>query len=175
MNIIPNALPESLRLAALAAFPNPDWQYWHRYENGKLATVDEFRIPQACRVALQQLAITIHPQRGFFDFDLHGAGCHLMPVGTSLGEHVDATYHPIRPWKRIASLVYFLNTCDGGSLVVNSRAIEAKANTAAIFEANQPHWVTETKTDRKTLSLFVWQESTEPKGRTSALFKEAAV
>ena len=34
VEIIKNAIPDSLRRAAEAAWPTPDWPYWHRY-NGK--------------------------------------------------------------------------------------------------------------------------------------------
>ena len=168
-----NVLPDHIRQAALASFPAEDWRWWHRYPNGKLATVDPSRIPEACRVALQMLATTIAPPAGFWDFDLYGAGMHLMPPGVALGLHTDATHHPQKPWRRLSSLVYFLDDCTGGELVVADQYIAPRANMAAAFRANQLHEVLTTQSDRRTLSLFAWAIDHGTKGNTSANFLPA--
>lgn len=167
-----NVLPDSFRLAALAAFPPADWPWWHRYGNGKLATVDPSRIPSACRVALERLASVCEPVAGFYDFDFYGAGMHLMPAGTSLGIHKDATHHGQRPWRRLASLVYFLEDCDGGELVIEGEEIKPVANMAVTFPSQQSHEVLAAISDRKTLSLFVWEVDYGPKETTSATFTQ---
>ena len=168
---IEQPIPDHLRLAALAAFPPLDWPWWHRYPNGKLATVDPSRIPTACTVALHALASAVTPFAGFWDFDLYGAGLHLMPAGTSLGRHTDATHHPGKPWRRLASLVYFLDDCDGGELVVDWAIVTPRAGRAATFAANQKHEVLPVKSPRKTLSLFAWTIDDGPKHNTSAEFE----
>ena len=173
MLIIADALPEHLRLAALATFPDTDWPWWHRYESGKLATVDPSRIPTACQMALQQLALVVDPSEGFIDFDLYGAGLHYMPPGTRLGRHLDASHHPQRPWRRVASCVYFLEDNLAGELVVDTESVTPKANTAAIFPADTWHEVRACWQPRRTLSLFVWQIDTGEKTRTSAEFSDA--
>ena len=167
-----NVLPDHIRLAALAAFPTADWPWWHRYASGKLATVDPSRIPEACRVALYALTATVPPDAGFYDFDLYGAGLHLMPAGSSLGPHTDATHHPQRPWRRLSSLVFFLDDCGGGELICGDETIAPRANTAARFAACQLHQVLPVVTDRKTLSLFAWEIDHGPKQNTSAQFQE---
>lgn len=169
-----HVLPDHLRLAALAEFPEPDWSWWHRYGNGKLATVDPSRIPSACLLALHELARTLPPLAGsFWDVDCYGAGLHLMPRGTSLGQHLDAESHPIKPWRRVASMVYFLEDCDGGELVVDGQEpVEPEDNLAVLFAANQWHRVDEVRSTRRTLSLFAWAIDNGPKARTSALFTE---
>jgi len=163
-------LPEHIRLGALSDFPTADWPWWHRYPNGKLATVDSLRIPVGCRMALKELARTIAPKAGFWDLDFYGAGLHLMTRGVSLGEHTDASHHPIRPWRRLQSLVYFLNNCVGGELMIGEKAIRPRCGDAVMFDANQLHHVREALSERKTLSLFSWALDDGPKINTSAQF-----
>lgn len=170
MRVIHDALPEPLRLAALAFFPTVDWPHWHVYGNGKRATRDALRIPDACRVALEHLAKTIEPGRGFPDFDYHGAGLHLMPPGAWLGEHCDAESHPTRPWRRVWSLVCFLNDCVGGELLIDGQVIQPQKNTAVLFDASKLHEVKETQSDRRTLGVFYWEVDHRAKGPTSAQF-----
>ena len=174
MIIINNAIPDHLRQAAAAVFPASSWEWWHRYANGKLATVDPSRIPTACTVALHSLAANVRPVSGFYDFDLYGAGLHLMPAGTALGRHLDATHHPGKPWRRVASLVYFLEDCDGGELVIGSERVMPLAGTAVMFAANQWHEVLTTNQDRRTLSLFAWEIDHGAKENTSAYFERQA-
>jgi len=172
VQVLENVLPDHVRRSALAAFPLPAWEHWHKYQNGKLASVDQCRVPPACRIALEQLAVNIPLEQGFFDLSLHGAGMHLMPAGTHLGEHKDATHHPRLNWKRLESLVYFLEDGEGGELIVEGQAIVPRKNTAVIFAANQSHSVTMTLRDRKTLSLFVFDHDEGVKGTTTATFTE---
>ena len=171
ISTIENPIADHLRLAALSSFPSPDWPWWYRYGNGKLATVDPSRIPTACTVAIHALANACPPRSGFYDFDLYGAGLHLMPTGTSLGRHTDATHHPQKPWRRLASLVYFLDDCEGGELVIEGATIKPTAGMAATFSANQMHEVQQVISDRRTLSLFVWDVDKGPKKNTSAEFE----
>jgi len=171
VNVQNNVLPDHIRLAAIAAFPTEDWPWWHRYENGKLATVDPSRIPLACVMALLELTRACEPANGFYDYDLYGAGLHLMPSGVSLGKHTDATHHPQRPWRRLSSLVYFLDDCEGGELTFNNQKVTPKANTAVTFPVSQIHEVQLAITDRRTLSLFTWELDCGLKNCTSAQFE----
>lgn len=165
-----NVLPDHVRLAALAAFPDADWPWWHRYENGKRATVDPSRIPFACLMALWKLADAVDPPSGFYDLDFYGAGLHLMTPGVSLGKHQDATHHPQRPWRRLSSLVYFLEDSSGGDLLIDSHVINPRRNTAVTFPASKWHEVTEATQSRRTLSLFSWAIDHGGKLRTTAEF-----
>jgi predicted 2-oxoglutarate/Fe(II)-dependent dioxygenase YbiX len=168
---IQNPIPEHIRLAALATFPAIDWPWWHRYGNGKLATVDPSRIPEGCRAALHALALAVAPPSGFYDFTFYGAGLHYMPAGSALGRHVDASHHPQRPWRRVSSVVCFLDDCDGGELVVEGDTINPIAGLAASFPSNQSHEVLPVKTDRRTISLFAWEIDHGEKQNTSAVFE----
>lgn len=173
LRIIHNAIPEHMRRAVCQSFPGQDWHWWYRYQNGKLASVDPYRVPSACTAALHLLASAIAPPAGFWDYELHGAGLHFMPVGTSLGLHLDATHHPNKPWRRVASLVYFLESCEGGELVVEGQTVFPVAGDAALFSAHQWHQVLTTRSDRRTLSLFAWEYDPTEKHSTTATFAGA--
>ena len=177
VEIISDAIPRSLVLAAEAAWPSPDWQYWHRYNGAtanKYGSMDRSRIPPACIAALDALALAVIPYIGesFIDYDLHAAGMHMMPPGGFLGRHLDAECHPIRPWRRTHSIVMPVNSAwgelCGGQLVIESN-LDSQPDTiifpepgqAIIFEtAGQWHEVTPVACNahqyRKTLALFAW-------------------
>ena len=172
--VIENVIPRSLVLAAEAAWPSPDWPYWHRYNGktgNKFGSMDRDRLPPACLAALDSLALAVIPHIGdsFIDYDLHAAGMHMMPPGGFLGRHLDAECHPVRPWRRTHSIVMSVNSQwnpeHGGQLVIESpdgnREIVPEPGQAIIFEtANQWHEVKPVSTDatqfRKTLALFAW-------------------
>lgn len=172
-----NAIPDHLRRAAEAEFPDAGWSWYHQYANGKLATVDPYRIPSACHMALQELARTVEPPEGsFWDMDLYGAGLHLMTAGSDLGWHRDAEYHPRKPWKRIASLVYFIHGCEGGALEIKDSdrvtRVTPHTNTAVVLPSQMLHRVEPVLTSRRTLSLFAWQVDSSEKTTTQAQFTE---
>lgn len=176
--IIDPAIPSALCRAAEASWPSPEWPFWHRYNNAtanKYATMDRFRIPPACVAALDALALAVVPYLGesFIDYDLHGAGLHMLPPGGFLAKHLDAECHPIRPWKRTHSIVLGLHAVDGGALVLWPETIEMGINRAVIFEtAGQWHEVTHLRGQefRKTLALFAWAKDQDCQGSTSAQF-----
>ena len=165
-----NVLPDHIRQGALAVFPDEHWEWWHRYGNGKLATKDPCRVPAECRMALEELAKKCCPDEGFFDLSLVGAGLHLMPEGSELGEHRDAEYAAHRPWRRTGSLVYFLEYGNGGELVVDGDVIPAEQNQAVYFPGNQLHYVRRTFQPRRTLSLFSYVVDHSKKTTTAAVF-----
>lgn len=196
IEIIQNAIPQSLCLAAEAAWPSPDWPYWHRYNGAtanKFGSMDRSRIPPACLAALDALALAVasHIGDSFIDYDLHAAGMHMMPPGGFLARHLDAECHPIRPWRRTHSIVLSVNSrwgelC-GGQLVLESN-LDSEPNTvinvepcqAVIFEtAGRWHEVKRVNTDvsklhRKTLALFAWKIEHDCEGRTSANFEKTS-
>ena len=96
----------------------------------------------------------------------------MMPAGSTLGLHTDATHHGQRPWRRVSSLVYFLDGCEGGELVISGDTVTPTANMAAMFAASQLHEVLPTGTARRTLSLFAWEIDHGEKENTSAQFQE---
>ena len=183
VEIITDAIPRSLVLAAEAAWPSPDWQYWHRYNGAtanKYGSMDRSRIPPACIAALDALALSVTPYIGdsFIDYDLHAAGMHMMPPGGFLGRHLDAECHPIRPWRRTHSIVLSLSETLGGNLILEGVGKFApEPGRVIVFEtANQWHEVTRVSDDsswRKTLALFAWQIDHNCDGRTSANFQKS--
>jgi Rps23 Pro-64 3,4-dihydroxylase Tpa1-like proline 4-hydroxylase len=189
VDIITDAIPRSLVLAAEAAWPSPDWQYWHRYNGAtanKYGSMDRSRIPPACIAALDALASAVAPYIGdsFIDYDLHAAGMHMMPPGGFLGRHLDAECHPIRPWKRTHSIVLSVNSawgelCGGELVIEPDTIIGVEPGRAVIFEtAGTWHQVNRVNTDvsrryRKTLALFAWKIDHNCDGRTSANFQKS--
>jgi Rps23 Pro-64 3,4-dihydroxylase Tpa1-like proline 4-hydroxylase len=189
-DIITDAIPRSLCLAAEAAWPGPDWAYWHRYNGAtanKFGSMDRARIPAACLAALDALALAVIPHIGdsFIDYDLHAAGCHQMPPGGFLARHLDAESHPIREWRRTHSIVMGVNSSwnpeHGGKLVIESpdgnREIAPEQGQAIIFEtAGQWHEVTPVASDanqyRKTLALFAWDLRYDHQAKSHADFSE---
>lgn len=188
MKIIENTIPRSLLLAAEAAWPSPDWPYWHRYNGAtanKFGSMDRSRIPPACIATLDALALAVMPHIGdsFIDYDLHAAGMHMMPPGGFLGRHLDAECHPIRPWRRTHSIVMGVNSewCPemGGGLAIEGQAIiTPQCGRAVIFETPDTwHEVYPVshgfQVYRKTLALFAWQVDTDCGGKTHADFRES--
>lgn len=194
VEIISDAIPRSLVLAAEAAWPSPEWQYWHRYNGAtanKFGSMDRSRIPPACLAALDALALAVVPFIGdsFIDYDLHAAGMHMMPPGGFLGRHLDAECHPIRAWRRTHSIVMSVNSAwgesCGGQLSLESnldseadKEIFPRSGQAIIFETlNQWHEVKPVTGSkfRKTLALFAWQVDHDCDGRTAANFKDSSM
>jgi len=183
--IIKNAIPYQLCLAAEAAWPDQFWPHWHRYSGktaNKYGSMDRARIPAACLAALDALALAVIPYIGesFIDYDLHAAGMHMLPPGGFLARHVDAESHPIRPWRRTHSVVLFLNSSWGESwggqlLIAPDIEITVEAGSAVIFDTpNQLHEVAQVYGGhRKTLALFAWCMDLECSGGTSAVFSDS--
>lgn len=169
ISIVENLIPKHIALAASIAIPDKDWQWWHRYNNNdsvKYGSVDHLRFPNACRIALEEIAKTFIPPDGCFpDMDYHAGGMHMIPPEGWLGGHYDAEYHPLYSWKRFGSLVWFANEKWnlewGGKLVVSNQEIIPEFNKAVFFETeNCWHEVTRVigPEYRKTLALFYWKK-----------------
>lgn len=193
VEIIKNAIPDSLRRAAEAAWPSPDWVHWHRYNGktgNKYGSMDRDRLPPACLAALDALAIAVIPYIGdsFIDYDCHAAGLHQMPPGGFLARHLDAECHPIRKWRRTHSIVMGVNSSwnpeHSGQLILESN-LDSQPDTiifpepgqAVIFEtAGQWHEVKPVSTDatqfRKTLALFAWDLHYDHAAKSHADFSE---
>lgn len=185
VEIIENALPKHLLNAVVASWPEPSWQYWHRYKSDtsdKYGSMDRCRLPYAVQAALDSLAESLGPwlpDDCFWDHDCHAAGMHMIPPGGFLGRHLDAVRHPQRPWRRRFSVVCNVNSEWrnewGGSLVIDGReSITPRPGTAILFEtADCWHQVARVSHDaefRKTLALFAWTSAENESGHTSAKF-----
>lgn len=191
VEIIIDAIPRSLVLAAEAAWPDPSWPYWHRYNGAtanKFGSMDRSRIPPACLAALDALALAVVPFIGdsFIDYDLHAAGMHMMPPGGFLGRHLDAECHPIRAWRRTHSIVMSVNSawgesCGGELIIEPDTIIGVEPGRAVIFETTGTwHQVNRVNTDvsklhRKTLALFAWKIDHDCHGRTAANFQKSSM
>jgi len=187
LEIIKNAISPAIIRACEAAWPETNWNGWHRYKGAtadKYGSLHHSLIPRACMAALDALASVAadHIGQSFIDYDLHAAGLHMLPPGGFLGRHLDAECHPLRPWRRTHSIVMFVNStwgelC-GGELVIGNQEIAVNPGTAVVFEtAGAWHHVNRVNTDisllhRKTLALFAW-ELADCAGQTSATFREA--
>ena len=187
VEVVQHFINRNLCLAAEAAFPAPDWQYWHRYQGrtaNKYGSMDRSRIPVACLAALDALAIKAAPYIGdsFIDYDLHAAGCHMLPPGGFLASHYDAECHPIRKWRRTHSIVLCVTSNwreqYGGQLYIDDEGTYSpQFGTAIIFDTpNTRHEVLPVALDsplcRKTLALFAWRADEDCEGMTAANFGE---
>lgn len=184
-----NLFSPALLRSAVASWPDEKWPHWHRYNNGvanKFGSVDRLRIPTACQVLLDQMAVLVgggvlRNTNSFVDYELHAAGMHMIPPGGFLGRHLDAEVHPIRSWGRTHSIVLSLNENWrpewGGELrLEGSEDIPLEFGRMVIFEtAGQWHEVLRTAAtadNRMTLALFAWEYRDSNSGRSSAFFSE---
>jgi len=184
---INNCLPASLLKSAIASWPDNNWTGWHRYKGktaDKYGSLHASLIPYGCQAAINELAIRISDKIGnsFIDYDLHAAGLHQIPPDGFLARHLDAEFHPSRPWKRTHSIILFLDDfkeSDGGELSIEIEdskpiLIRPSFNTAIIFETDKCwHEVLRTSKDapmRRTIALFAWNFSDSLNGSTSAIF-----
>lgn len=170
------AVPELVR-AAEAEWPDPTWPFWHRYDNGKLATKDPLRFPPACAELIRRmLCLPIGELMGidgaFGDWNCHAAGLHGMPPGARLGVHVDADHHPQTGWVRACNAILYLNsqwrTNWGGALQLWNKtgqrwvkSILPVFNRLVLFVPSDVSYhavspVTGPET-RRTLTVFFWR------------------
>lgn len=164
IQVFDDCYPRGLINAALATWPDERWSGWHRYtgEMGeKYATKDSLRLPAACQLLINMMAVHSVHVRYFPDLDLHGAGMHWIKEGGHLPLHRDAETHPLTGWTRRVNAVLFLESCDGGELRFedSNEVIEPKPGRLVMFPVDQPHEVFPVKSaSRRTLSLFWWED-----------------
>ncbi len=170
--------PELVR-AAEAEWPDQRWPFWHRYENGKLASKDPLRYPPACaELVRRMLCLPISELLGvedaFGDWNCHAAGLHAMPAGSSLGVHLDGDHHPITGWQRAANAVLYVNgtwqadwggafelwDADGKACL---ETIEPRFNRLVLFEPTDVAWHAVAPVRgpamRQTLTVFFWKHN----------------
>lgn len=187
VELIRNVLPTAMLNAVRASWPDTAWSGWHRYQGttaDKYGSLHHSLIPPACAEALRKIAAVVNPvlpADSFIDYELHAAGMHQIPPGGFLGRHLDAERHPLRPWRRTHSIVYFVDSISpehGGALYVEDpyTTVQPEANAIAIFATSGAwHGVAKTKSSapwRRTLALFAWSLSSSDNGKTSAFFQE---
>ena len=182
--VIDNFAPSGLVRALAETWLPRDSGHWHLYDNGKRATKDPERLPQAAKELLRIMSTIdvgslLGPDDSFPDLEfLHGAGLHQIDSGGSLGLHLDSERHPLLPWRREASVVLYLDDCDGGELELcdangqQIEAIETKANRLVMFATpGQWHRVNECRSIRRSLCLFYWSRR-DGGEQTRALFRD---
>ena len=172
IQVMHNILPIPIAISASNSIPDEKWPWWHRYNNKdciKYGSVDHYRFPNACRIALETLAVEsskrLDLDEGTFpDLDFYAGGMHMLPPNGWLGGHYDAEYHPLHSWKRIGSLVWFANQDWreewGGQLKIGESGFFPKFNTAIYFDTdNCWHEVLRNVGPdyRKTFALFFWK------------------
>lgn len=185
IEVIDNWAPDTLVRSAWMMWPPDDWPYWHRYGNGKLASKDFDRCPSPCQELLRRmLAIDVGHTLGvygvFGDWTLYGGGMHSMPIGSSLGMHLDSDHHPVTGWSRCANAVLTIgDACDGGEFVIDNgfdrRTVRPNRNQLVLFEPGDDTWhgVTPITSGRRlTLAVFFWSAKTRLKRRPSAEFRD---
>lgn len=175
------APPELLRAAA-ATWPRADWPYWHRYDDQcsrKFATRDPDRLPRAAQQLVDRIAELPVGGDAFPDFDLHGAGLHMLPPGGFLGRHRDGARHPLTDWTRIANAILFIDEWQddwGGQLCFydddgrETARVAPAFNRLALFRTPEVwHSVLPVTgpVPRRTITLFWWslQPSTQQRNR----------
>lgn len=190
--IIDNWCNPSLLRAVAADWPGVDWPYWHRYDDGKLATKDPDRLPASAQAVVRQMlnlpiASLIGAQDAFPDFNLHGAGMHCHPRGSRLGVHCDAETHPLTGWTRVASAILYAepdwNPDWGGELEFwRDPESGATAKVAPLFNRlvifktpNAYHGMPSPVRcpkghSRKSLAVFFWKRSTGHQGEMQSRF-----
>ena len=172
--VIDDFLSPGLLRAVAASWPQPMSPHWHAYHDQnsvKLASRSWDGMPHAAQAALAEMAkIDVDRLLGFDgsfpDLDgLNGAGLHSMSAGGKLGLHMDAECHPLRPWRRVASAVLYLDQCEGGQLELCDtdgtviRDIEPRFNRMALFACPGAwHRVAPCQSIRRSLCLFWWTE-----------------
>jgi hypothetical protein len=183
------AEPELVR-AAEAEWPDETWPFWHRYENGKLATKDPLRHPPACAELIRRmLCLPVSELLGidgtFGDWHCHGGGLHSMPPGSSLGLHLDSDHHPLTGWVRACNAVLSVNSvwdehCGGEFELWDARGdqcvkrIAPRFNRLVLFEPSDVSWHSVApvrgEESRKTLAVFFWKQGTSQRRRSQARF-----
>lgn len=188
MKFIDNWLPAPLHNALEAEWPDMNWEWWHRYGEGKVASKDPLRIPPACSHVLRMMLSEdwIPGDNVVGDWTLHGAGMHAIPSGSGLGWHQDSDHHP-RGWLRHANVVYCVNRewdldC-GGELQFGIRKDDGTIQVTAshkyvpnrlfVFQTGDLlHRVTDVRGGviRRTLAAFFWRRAHGPRTRARAVF-----
>lgn len=172
-NVVDNLLPKSLVRAAEAEWPIENWPWWMQYnsvDSVKRASRCRDEIPFSCQLLLNKLAeLDIHEYIGgtysFPDLTLYGAGLHEISPKGFLSRHLDSTHHPITKWKRIASVVLFINSewkedwggelklWNGERVLPKQGRVIIMATTDTSFHEVLPVTGPEA---RKTLAMFWW-------------------
>jgi hypothetical protein len=191
VEIIKNAISPAIIRACEAAWPETNWNGWHRYKGvtaDKYGSLHHSLIPRACMAALDALASVAadHIGDSFIDYDLHAAGLHMAENRGFLGRHIDAIRHPIRQWRRTHSIVMSVNSkwepVWGGQLRLEGAGdngadviITPSPGTAIVFETDgQWHEVLPVthSVQRKTIAMFAWTQCDDILGASSAVFSQ---
>lgn len=174
VDVIDGVCPARLVLAAQADWPSADWQGWHVYADGKRASRSVDHAPSSIISVLNHVAESA-PLRGdwFPDLSFYAAGLHELPDGVGLDWHKDAAWHPLKPWKRQATAILYLD--NGGSLKFRGPTpvddVVPEPGRVVVFENSEfyDHCVLPAAR-RRSLAVFFYSVDHGEKGRSQAEF-----
>lgn len=182
MEVYDNAIDHAVAFAAIATWPAKDDRRWHRYQTphqNKYATRDANGMTPAATECVRQIIEAVEvPLWCFPDYDLHGAGMHVIPPGGWLSKHLDSDHHPITGWARRYSAVLCVNPhWDmkwGGAFELGDKTVYPSFNRLVIFETTDDAWHEVTKvtgpSPRCTISVFFWSADDGKRNRPQAEF-----
>ena len=185
--VFDDLVPESLSLAAWATWPSMDDQRWHRYQTpqqNKYATRDANGVTPAAMECIRYLVAGMnqHAVDCFPDWNLDGAGMHMIRPGGWLGRHLDSDHHPIKEWTRRWSVVLCVNPewqdeWGGGFIHDDTFSVSQfapKFNRVIAFETTDQSYHEVLKVTgpiaRCTISVFFWSMGIGSKKRATAEF-----
>jgi hypothetical protein len=176
LTICDHLIPERLWRAASADWPGDDWSGWHAYADGKRASRSVETAPRSIRLCLEFLALRspLFAAEAFPDLSFYGAGLHELPAGVGLDWHRDAARHPLRPWRRAATSLLYLD--DGGELIFRGdpelRAAP-RPGRVATFAGAAEHCVAPSSCRRRSLAVFFYVLDPTAGGSGQAEFRHA--
>lgn len=190
MIVIPNAVNRFDLNAVWSSWPDASWRGWHKYsgrDSVKYGTKSRFDIPAAALRAIEQMVDAVYLRIGtpgvkgnvFPDYELWGAGLHMIPPGGHLARHLDSAVMESTGWRREYSCVLSANPrwSDkwGGEFVLRDEVVLPEFNQLVLFETTEDSYHEVRKVvgpePRCTLAVFFWStDQPEDMTRTSARF-----
>lgn len=177
------AISPAMAHAVWATWPKDDWRGWHHYsgkDSEKWASKSA-DIPEAAKHALHEMVrlVGFRVERGCFpDWELYGAGLHMIKPGGYLRPHLDSAMMEATWWKREYSCVLSVNPeWDhdwGGQFRLYDELYIPRFNTLTLFRTTEEsvHEVLPVTgpVPRCTLSIFFWSQAKPESERTAAYF-----
>lgn len=177
------AINRSMLEAVWATWPDDRWRGWHHYsgpDSEKYASKSA-EIPRAAEHALHEMVrlVGFRVKHGAFpDWELYGAGLHMIKPGGYLKPHLDSAMMESTGWKREYSCVLNVNPHWepewGGQFRLGDNLYHPRFNQMILFKTTEDavHEVLPVTgpVPRCTLSIFFWSQETPSDPRTSAKF-----
>jgi len=152
--------------SVVAEWPTNNWSHWHSYNDSnskKFATKDRNRLSPVAHILLEKMVSKVCEldssslENCFPDFELHGAGMHMILPGGYLKPHTDSEKHPTRNWYRKYSTVLFLTECEGGVLTIENKVVYPTPGKLVTLDSSAIHSVGKVEHGKRlSLSVFWW-------------------